>query len=258
MGGVVDSRAVLLRALDVLDTWNHPVDAWVFTGDLTDEGDAESYAWLAETVGERAEARGVRVIWANGNHDDRVRFGRLVCGADRPDEPYLAEHRVGGLRILIVDTNVPGYSWGQVAPEPLAWLDARLSEDAPEGTLLVLHHAPLPTVQDAASLWSLRGQDALADVVRGRGVRGILSGHFHQTGFGTFAGVPVGLATSLAYTQDVTTGRTLRGQDASQGFSLVEVYDDCVLHTAVPLTHGKGVHGTLTPEQVARKLGSPS
>ena len=34
----------------------------------------------------------------------------------------------------------------------------------------------------------------------------------------------------------------LRGQTAGTGFSVVELYDDVVSHTVVPLEVGKGVH----------------
>lgn len=256
VGGVVDSRAVLVRALEVLTTWDVGCAAWVFTGDLTDEGDAESYAWLRATVTDAARAAHVRVVWANGNHDDRVLFRTALVDADAVDAPYNAEHRLDGLRVLVLDTSVPGVPWGRVDPGSLAWLADRLADPAPDGTLLVMHHAPLPVVQDAAALWSLREPDAVARLVRGSDVRGILSGHFHQSGWGTFAGVPVALATSLAYTQDLTRGRTLRGHDAGQGFNLVQMHPDTVLHTVVPLVAGVGVHDEISPER-ARALAGP-
>ncbi|NKF33882.1 phosphodiesterase, partial [Pseudomonas sp. BGM005] len=78
-----------------------------------------------------------------------------------------------------------------------------LSSPAPEGSLLLIHHPPLPTVLDLAVTVELRDQAALAEVLRGSDVRGILSGHVHHPSFGTFAGIPVAVASSSAYGQDL-------------------------------------------------------
>ncbi len=256
VGGVADARAHLVAALEVLTTWDHACDAWVFTGDLSDDGSPESYRDLRALVTGAADAAGVRVIWATGNHDDRATFRAELLDAEPSGAPYLAAHDLAGLRLLVVDTNVPGVPWGRVADGSLTWLRERLQRPAPAGTLLVLHHAPLPVVQDAAALWPLRDADAVAEVVRGSDVRAILSGHFHQAGYGMFAGVPVAQAPALAYSIDPTAGRTLRGHDAHQGFALVQVYDDTVVHTVVPLGRGAPVTEPVSPTDAARRLAA--
>lgn len=254
VGGVADARAHLVEALEVLTSWDHPCEAWVLTGDLSDDGSPESYRDLRGLVTSAADAVGARVVWANGNHDDRAVFREVLLGAAPSGEPYVAEHTLGDLRVLVVDTTVPGVPWGRVDAGSLEWLRGRLARPAPRGTLLVLHHAPLPVVQDAAALWPLRDADAVAHVVRGSDVRAILSGHFHQAGYGTFAGIPVAQAPALAYSIDTTAGRTLRGHDAHQGFALVQVYEDTVVHTVVPLGRGPAVNAPVTPAEAARLL----
>lgn len=242
---VVDARAQLRAALDVLTSWNVRCDAWVFSGDLSDDGSPASYAWLRQQVLDAAAAAGdVSVVWAAGNHDDRAAFrAGLLDGSPADAGPLLTEHDLGGLRVLVLDTSIPGEPAGEVGPEALAWLGERLATRAEHGTLLVAHHPPLPPLQDAAWRWPLRNPGALAAVLAGSDVRAILSGHHHHSAFGTLAGIPVAAATSLVYTQDLTLGRDLRGQDAAQGFHLVEVYDDSVVHTVAPLARGTGVHG---------------
>ena len=256
VAGLVDTRATLARALGVLGSWNLEPEAWVFSGDLADAGHPEAYEHLDAVVTPAAEAAGARVLWCNGNHDDRLAFRETLLGEDPSDAPLNREWWLGDLRVLALDTNVTGASWGRVAPESLAWLADRLADPAPDGTVLVMHHAPLPQVQDATVLWSLEEQDALADIVRGSDVRLILSGHFHQTASGSFAGVPVWVGTSMAYTQDVTAGRTLRGQAGGQGFSLVSVYADQVVVTAVPLTQFEAVHPPVTPHDTAERVAA--
>ena len=154
VGGVVDARAQLLRALEVLTSWNLRCDAWVLSGDLSDDGSPASYAWLCSTVLDAAASVGADVVWATGNHDEaaafRSVFGPGVAGVSGPVN---AEHDVAGLRVLVVDSSVPGRPAGTVAPESLAWLGGRLAEPAASGSLLVVHHPPLPPLQDAAWRW---------------------------------------------------------------------------------------------------------
>lgn len=247
VGGVVDARGQLVRALEVLTSWNARCDAWVVSGDLSDDGSIASYTWLRDTVRDAAGSVGVPVVWATGNHDDNANVRVGVLGEAATPGPVNTETAVAGLRVLVLDSNVPGTPAGTVSAESLAWLGDRRAEPAASGsgTVLVVHHSPLPPLQDAAWRWPLTNAAALADVVRGSDVRAVLSGHFHHSAFGVWAGVGASIAPSLVYTQDVTRGRDLRGQFANTGFSLVELYDDVVTHTVVPLAVGEGVHGSV-------------
>ncbi|MFV0452716.1 MAG: metallophosphoesterase [Propioniciclava sp.] len=252
VGGVVDTRAHLEDALAVLDGWGSEVDAWVFSGDLADDASPAAYIWLADRVLPLAHRHGVRVIWGDGNHDAAtpLRAGLRIGG----DGPVLAEHQVRDLRVLTVPSAVPGTPAGHITTTSLTWLRERLTSPAPDGTVLVVHHAPLPQPQTAAALWPLVNADELATVILGSDVRLILSGHFHQSGFGMFAGVPVSVATSLAYTQDVTRVPDLRGQDAHVGFSRVEIDQSGPRVTVVPLVRGRSVHPILTHTEARRRL----
>lgn len=251
--GRVDPVARLQRALDVVTSWNVRADAWVLSGDLSDDGSADSYRELRRLVTEAAAPLGVHVVWANGNHDDRATFRRELLDAD-DDRAVNSEHDLDGLRVLVLDTNVPGVPWGEVSASSLAWLADRLDARARLGTLLVMHHAPIPQPQTAPNLlWPLRNPDAVAAVVAGSDVRAILCGHVHQPSYGTLAGIPVASAPSLVYAQDLTAGRDQRGHDAHQGFALVDVYEDQVVVAPVFLDVAPGVHEPVTDAE-ARAL----
>ena len=118
---------------------------------------------------------------------------------------------------------------------------------------MVIHHPPLPPLQDAAWGWVLSHADELAEVLRGTDARAILGGHFHQAAFGVFAGVGTSVAPSLVYNQDLTVGRDLRGQASNPGFSLVEVYPDVVTHTVVPVTGGRTVYPPVAAAPLPRR-----
>lgn len=159
------------------------------------------------------------------------------------------------MRVIVVDSTVPGAHWGEVPSSQLDRLEGELSTAAPQGTLLLIHHPPLPTVLDLAVTVELRDQDALAAVLRGSDVRGILSGHVHHPSFGTFAGIPVAVASSSAYGQDLAqpVGAT-RGQDAAQGYNLVHVYADTIVHSAVSLERGADVGEPVAADEAGRRI----
>ncbi|KEP75177.1 3',5'-cyclic-nucleotide phosphodiesterase [Microbacterium sp. SUBG005] len=234
----VDSEAYLARAVASIDASGIRPDALVFTGDLADFGETDAYDRVRALVEPLAERLETRVVWVMGNHDDRAAFrARLLPGdGAEPTAPVDRVDEFDGLRIVTLDTSVPGAHHGEVSSEQLQWLAEVLATPAPLGTILAMHHPPVPSVLDLAASVELRDQRSLADVLRGTDVRAILAGHLHYSTFATFAGIPVSVASATCYTQDlmVPVGGT-RPQDAAQGFNLVHVYDETVVHSVVPL-----------------------
>lgn len=86
------------------------------------------------TVLDAAASVGADVVWATGNHDEAAAFRSVFePGVAGVSGPVNAEHDVAGLRVLVVDSSVPGRPAGTVAPESLAWLGGRLAEPAASG-----------------------------------------------------------------------------------------------------------------------------
>jgi hypothetical protein len=57
-----------------------------------------------------------------------------------------------------LDTSVPGYHHGEISGRQLDWLADELATPAPDGTILALHHPPIPSVLDLAVTVELRGR----------------------------------------------------------------------------------------------------
>lgn len=237
---VVDGRRNLARALDVIEASGVHPDAIVFTGDLVDLGEPAAYADLRALVEPFAARLHAPVVWVMGNHDDRAAFrAGLWDQLPDPDRPPATVDRVDefdGLRIVTLDTSVPGQHYGEITDAQLAWLADTLATPAPLGTILAMHHPPVPSVLALAASVELRDQRRLAAVLRGTDVRAIIAGHLHYSTFATFAGIPVSVASSTCYAQDLTVpvGGT-RPQDGAQAFNLVHVFDDTVVHSVVPI-----------------------
>lgn len=185
-------RATLDRLLE----GPNPPDLLVLSGDLTDRGDAASFAELAALL-----ARCPFPVWPMvGNHDTR----EALLGAFphvRPDGEfahYLVEHE--GLRLILLDTTEPGRSGGAFCARRQAWLEARLDEAPDTPTLLFVHHPPAASGID----WMDPAPDAgwvrrLGAAIEGRdNVRGIHCGHLHRPLSTMFRGVPLHVAPSVA------------------------------------------------------------
>ncbi|WP_159501957.1 phosphodiesterase [Microbacterium sp. 18062] len=232
----IDGARRLERALDGIAASGIRPDGIVFTGDLVDLGEADAYAALRSLVEPFAERLGAPVFWVMGNHDDRGAFRQQLYDAAPDTTPFDRVDELDGLRLITLDTSVPGHHHGELRPAQLEWLAEQLAEPAPLGTILAMHHPPVPSVLPLAASVELRDQRALADVLRGSDVRAVIAGHLHYSTFATFAGIPVSVASSTCYAQDLTVpvGGT-RPQDGSQSYNLVHVFDDTVVHSVVAI-----------------------
>lgn len=239
--GSIDTDANLAAAMAALEASKIPLDALVFTGDIADLGEPDAYARVREIVEPAAARMGAEILWVMGNHDDRSAFRASLldslAGEDLGDAgPIDRVVDLGGLRVIILDTSVPGYHHGELAAEQLDWLRAQLSTSAPHGTMLALHHPPIPSPVAYMQVLELQRQHELAEVVRGSDIRAILGGHLHYSTHGLFAGIPVAVAAATCYTMDVSAPQsTLVGRDGGQSITLVHVYADQVVHSIVPL-----------------------
>jgi 3',5'-cyclic AMP phosphodiesterase CpdA len=255
--GVVDSDALLQQLFDEVRASGARPEAVIFTGDLADRGEPEAYAKLRAIVEPACRAMGAKVIWAMGNHDNRANFRTGLLDQPAADAPVDHSYYINGLRIITLDTSVPGFHHGELSPAQLEWLASELDTPAPDGTILALHHPPVPSVLDLAVLVELRGQAALAGVLRNSDVRAILGGHLHYSTTATFAGIPVSVASATCYTQDlnVRVGGT-RGRDGGQAFNLVHVYEHTIVHSVVLLGDSPTVGERVTAEETQRRLSA--
>lgn len=255
--GVVDTEAGVVRALERLAHVDPPPQALVFTGDLADRAEPAAYARLRALVEPAAAAMGAQVVWVMGNHDERAPYSEGLFD-EASDAPQDRVHEVDGLRIVSLDTSVPGYHHGELTNDQLTWLADVLSTPAPHGTLLALHHPPIPVpMLRAAEIIELADQQHLADVLAGTDVRAILGGHFHFSTYSTFAGVPVSVASASCYTSDpAPVARFVSGVDGHQAVTMMHLYADRVVHTIVPLAQAPEVNGF--PADVVGQLESLS
>jgi len=258
--GVVDTTAALDRVLAEAGRVE-AVRLLVGSGDLSDDGSEASYRLLQDRVAAWAEERGAAVALVPGNHDLREGFRAVLGdghgragGGDRQEArgasgatgpaggargsgadplPVDGASEVDGWRVLTLDTSVPRAGYGLLRPEQLAALRARLATPAPHGTVLVLHHPPLPAPTTLHQALALQHPEELAAAIEGSDVRVVLAGHYHHHLAGQLAGVPVLVAPAVANETDLAapagTERAVRGS----GCLVVDVHPSGEVSSAV-------------------------
>lgn len=252
--GSVDVEAHLAELLGQFEVNHARPEAIIVTGDLADNGDPAAYRRLRAIVEPIAVRLGAQVIWVMGNHDSRAEVRSCLLDEKPSVEPIDRVHWLGGLRVIALDTSVPGRHHGDVTEAQLAWLARELATRAPEGTVLAMHHPPVPSVLDLAVLVELQNQQRLAAVLAGTDVRAILAGHLHYCTTAMFAGIPVSVASGSCYTQDLSVATdTMRSRDGAQAINLVHVFQHTVMHSVAP-RGSYPVLSTVSPERTAAAL----
>jgi 3',5'-cyclic AMP phosphodiesterase CpdA len=190
----------------------------VVSGDIADDGSADGCVAVRERVGAFAAERGIPHVYSTGNHDDRAGFrealgsGHLSADGldvgellDRSDDTRAAVTHVGGLRIITLDSLIPGQTHGELDERQLGWLTRTLAEPAELGTILVFHHPPLrlPAIPNVARV-ALQNVEDLEQVVQATDVRAILTGHLHFQVCGFLGGVPVWVSPGVVTRIDTT------------------------------------------------------
>ncbi|WP_405218196.1 metallophosphoesterase [Agrococcus sp. Ld7] len=235
LADLVDTAAHLRATAQRLRVAAADADVVVVSGDVADRGEPEAYALAREIIEPVAAELGAPIVWAAGNHDERQSMRTSLGLAGAPADPIDATIEVGDLRIVSLDSSLPGWHHGGFDAGQADWLRAALADPPALGTVLVMHHPPLAYRSRLMRLLEFRDEEPLAEVLGDGRVRAILSGHLHVNGSGTFRGIPVVLAGATSYADDLGgPPPAMHGIDATQSFNLVELYPDSMSHTVVP------------------------
>ncbi|MGJ7528332.1 phosphodiesterase [Variovorax sp. GB1P17] len=188
--GVADSNRMFDEAIDHLHALDRRPDLVLLTGDLVDEGRLEEYA----EVRTRLARLEIPYLVIPGNHDHRENFRATFA-----DHAYLP--RTGALhyciddhpvRIVALDSCIPGLHHGGVDAEGLAWLQRTLATDRKKPTLLMLHHPPFMSGIPYMDAYRYMDTAPLEAIVRAfDNVERVLCGHVHRTMLRRWAGTVV-------------------------------------------------------------------
>jgi Icc protein len=95
----------------VVDSGLRP-DALIVSGDLANSGELDSYHRLRSELSACAERLGAELVVAMGNHDARPAFRQGMFDELPTEEPVEYVRWIGGLRVIVMDSTVPGAAYG--------------------------------------------------------------------------------------------------------------------------------------------------
>ncbi|MGF1610081.1 MAG: phosphodiesterase [Kiloniellales bacterium] len=195
----VDTAAALRRCVAHLNALVPRPDAALLTGDLVDLGRPAEYAVLREILAELAMPYYV----IPGNHDDRENLRAAFADHDYlPREGEFLHYVIEDypVRLIGLDTTVPGAPHGELCAERLSWLDARLAEDRTRQTVLFMHHPPFLTGIAHMDAQNCRNGTALGALVeRHCQIAFVLCGHVHRTIQRSWHGTAAAIGPSPAH-----------------------------------------------------------
>ncbi len=197
--GRVDTAALLARAVDYLCRLDPRPDVVVATGDLVDQGAPEEYERLRRLLAPLP----MPVFLIPGNHDARGPLREVFADhAYLPRDGEFLQYVVDDypVRLVALDTLVPGRVGGELGPTRLGWLARRLDEAPQRPTVIAMHHPPICTGIPRMDAIGLADGDALGALLeRHRQVEAVLCGHLHQPIHTRWRGTVVTTAPSPAH-----------------------------------------------------------
>jgi 3',5'-cyclic-AMP phosphodiesterase len=197
----VDPDESLLRAVEaILDLPQRP-DALVISGDLTQNGTPEEYERVRQLVAPLELPPHV----LPGNHDLRGPMREVFGLPGEGEEPISYVADLGPLRLVCLDSIIPGGEAGALDEGRIEWLEAALGEEPKRPTVLAMHHPPLATAMptfDAIGL-APEWRAALGEVLaRHPQVLRVIAGHVHRPIVAELAGRAV-VSVPSTYLQSV-------------------------------------------------------
>lgn len=220
------NTAALERAVAHLLAQPALPDVVIVTGDCTDHGSAAEYALVQELLAPLP----MPFYVIPGNHDSRERLLASFGTQGSSALPGFVQYVVDDwpVRLIALDTHVPGQDGGLLDAARLDWLAERLAEAPERPTLVFMHHPPFPSGMRVMDTIGLEGAAELAALLgRHPQVELLAAGHVHGLTQRRWAG-------TLAITCPATTTQLL--PDFSQPERLVVRMDSpaCLLHVWQP------------------------
>jgi 3',5'-cyclic AMP phosphodiesterase CpdA len=179
---VAETNVFVERAFRAVAAFTPRPDVILLTGDLTECGLDAEYANIAQLI--RRYLPPVPVFVIPGNHDRREKLREgLGHLPNVTADPVYVQYAVEDfpVRLVMLDTVVPGAGHGALRPEQLQWLDRTLAQVPDKPTMIAMHHPPFAC--GIAHMDRIRLQDSAAFVevvARHKQVERIVCGHHHR------------------------------------------------------------------------------
>lgn len=145
-------------------------DLLLLTGDLSDDGSAESYRRLKKMLD---PLPGVKA-WLPGNHDNLEQMKAIA------PEMMVTTIAAGPWGIILLNSQVPGEIGGALSDEELQRLSRFVGDPAYRHILVCVHHQPLPVNSRWLDEQRIANGRQFFHLLDQRKVKAVVWGHVHQ------------------------------------------------------------------------------
>ena len=195
----VDSAEKLANCVAHLNALDPRPDIVLLTGDLVDLGRPEEYAVLREIL----MPLRMPLYAIPGNHDDRHAMRQAFSDhAYLPQDGEFLQYVLEDypVRLIGLDTVVPGEPRGELCGGRLAWLEAALRQRPERPTVIFMHHPPFLTGLVNMDWQNCHNSEALGTLLdRHRQVTRLLCGHVHRPIHLAWRGITASTAPSPSH-----------------------------------------------------------
>ena len=197
--GRLDTAPYLRTCVESLLRLRQKPDAVVLTGDLTDFGRPAEYAHLRQLLA----PLDMPLYLLPGNHDDRANLRAAF-----PEHSYMESGEfiqyavdIGPLRLIALDTMIPGQSGGQLCTSRLQWLRETLAASEGRPVVIAMPHPPFRTLIGHMDKIGLQaGAEELREIVsQYSNIERIICGHLHRVIDVRFGGTIASTAPAPAH-----------------------------------------------------------
>ena len=230
-----DPVAGFAAAIDGVLALGSSPDAVLVTGDLADHAADEEYEQVRALLG-RIDAPSYVLP---GNHDDRDALHRHFGVPGAAGEPVRYDVDLGLLRLIVLDSTIPGEDGGALDQGQLDWLDETLAGARDVAAVVAMHHPPFLMGIPPWDAIALRPPDRerLGDILaRHEHVERVLVGHVHRAITTTVGGRPV-MSVPSTYVQGLLDFRSteLALSDDPPGFAVHALEDGRLVSHVQPV-----------------------
>ena len=197
---VVETNIFTERAFRAAAHFTPRPDVVVITGDLTESGQDAEYANVVRMLRKWLP---MPVFVIPGNHDERSAFRQSLGHLPGVTaDPHYVQYAVEDypVRLVMLDTLVPGAGHGELQAEQLDFLDRTLAAVPDKPTIVAMHHPPFVCGIAHMDRINLRtAPEFVAIIAKHRQVERVICGHHHRPVIARVAHAVASIAPSVAH-----------------------------------------------------------
>ncbi|RCU51956.1 3',5'-cyclic-AMP phosphodiesterase [Corallincola luteus] len=171
----VNTRDSFHAVLDLIEQQPAEIDAFLATGDISQDDSISSYSAFAHGIARFAAP----CYWIPGNHDDpRI----MATELDNPTLHAAKQIVYPKWQVLLLDSQVKKHTYGFLSESQLLFVEKAVAEYPDRHCLVLLHHNPIPVGCRWLDQHQLKNGSQFLDLLsRLPQVKGVVWGHVHQT-----------------------------------------------------------------------------